>query len=153
MTRWRSVVGYPDYLVSDDGQVCGPQKLLSPSDRNRYPSVMLYRDKKPVRYSVHILMLEAFVGPRPPGYDGMHDDDVSTNNVLSNLSWGTRQKNISQRKHARGERQGASVLTEQQVLEMRELKKHHTTEEIAERYGVHPTTAARAINGKTWSHL
>ena len=42
---------------------------------------------------VHVLVLEAFVGPRPAGHEGRHLDDVRSNNTLSNLAWGTQGEN------------------------------------------------------------
>lgn len=46
------------------------------------------------RYKVHHLILEAFVGPRPPGLHALHGDDDRANNRLDNLRWGSRSENI-----------------------------------------------------------
>lgn len=46
---------------------------------------------------VHQLVLEAFVGPCPDGLEVLHSDDVPANNVLSNLSYGTRSANMQDR--------------------------------------------------------
>lgn len=43
--------------------------------------------------TVHSLVLEAFVGPCPPGMEARHADDNPLNNNLNNLSWGTRSEN------------------------------------------------------------
>lgn len=43
--------------------------------------------------SVHPLVLEAFVGPRPPGMEACHADGNKTNNALSNLRWDTKRAN------------------------------------------------------------
>jgi hypothetical protein len=48
-------------------------------------------DRKQCR--VAPLVLEAFVGPRPPGMDCCHDDGDSTNDALSNLRWDTKRAN------------------------------------------------------------
>jgi len=58
-------------------------------DSQGYPSANLGRHA--VR--VHVLILEAFTGPRPPGQEGRHLDDVRTSNRLVNLAWGTRAEN------------------------------------------------------------
>lgn len=50
-----------------------------------------------VRY-VHVLVLEAFVGPRPsPEHKGLHRDDDPHHNHVSNLYWGTMQDNALDR--------------------------------------------------------
>jgi hypothetical protein len=44
---------------------------------------------------VHTLVLEAFVGPRPPGKEACHGNGQPGDNRLSNLRWGTRSENIA----------------------------------------------------------
>ncbi len=46
---------------------------------------------------VHILVLEAFVGPRPLGLEGCHDDGDPANNRLTNLRWDTPSSNAVDR--------------------------------------------------------
>jgi hypothetical protein len=153
MTSWMKVPGFPAYEVSDDGQVRGHRGVLKPTIRNRYPSVMLYGQCKPKRCSIHTLMLLAFVGPRPPGMQGMHGDDVPTNNKLSNLAWGTPKQNAADRATARGEKSGASKLTADQICEIRKLREQKTLTALADQFGVAHSTIARACNKSTWGHL
>jgi len=47
-----------------------------------------------VRRSVHSLVLEAFVEPRPDGMLGLHRDDVKWHNHVSNLYWGSAADNM-----------------------------------------------------------
>lgn len=107
MTEWRPVVGFEGrYEISDDGQV----KVLAAPGRGRfnedrvlvggkdgpgYRQVMLYagNGNPQVPKRTHIVMLEAFVGPRPEGQFGLHNDDDRDNNTLPNLRWGTRSEN------------------------------------------------------------
>lgn len=107
MTQWRAVDGYQGrYEVSDDGQVralAGPGRgrlnatrvLKIQKNTNGYWQVLLYSGGgvKPKAKRVHNMMLEAFVGPRPPDNFGRHVDDNPDNNQLSNLRWGTRSDN------------------------------------------------------------
>lgn len=46
---------------------------------------------------VHHLVLLAFVGPRPEGTWGLHNDDVKSNNHVDNLYWGTPAHNARDR--------------------------------------------------------
>lgn len=64
--------------------------------RNRKGNVhvTLTRDGVSKSHRVHLLVLEAFVGPRPtPDAVGLHFDDDIWNNRVDNLRWGTRSDN------------------------------------------------------------
>lgn len=108
--QWRPIKGYEDsYEVSNHGRVrsidrviqradgramtCQGQ-ILSTEKAGHYPSAMLRRPGQPgLHHRVHILVLEAFVGPRPGGMFALHRDDNKRNNHLSNLYWGTSSQN------------------------------------------------------------
>ena len=104
------VVGYEGlYEVSDHGGVRSlPRpavdgvrwlkgKRLSPTKIGTggryYYRVKLWRDGHERLVRVHHLVLEAFVGPRPAGHDGLYWDDDPLNNHVSNLRWGTDADN------------------------------------------------------------
>jgi hypothetical protein len=55
--------------------------------------VVLYRNGARRDALVHHLVLEAFVGPQPPGAEGCHWNDDPTDNRLENLRWDTRSAN------------------------------------------------------------
>ncbi|WP_112595832.1 NUMOD4 motif-containing HNH endonuclease [Mycobacteroides abscessus] len=116
LENWLPVSGYPGYEVSDQGRVRSldrqarsrwdtpktlrgkelSQRLIGGSGpEGRYPGCVLYRGGKRRTVTVHTLVLETFVGPRPEGMVGCHRDDVPTNNHLSNLYWGTPAQNVS----------------------------------------------------------
>ena len=96
--RWLAVSGYEGlYQVSDQGRIRslheGAAQLLRPDFAQGYPRVTLYRDGVKRRYLVHLLVLTAFVGPRPAGMEGLHDNDIFTDARLVNLAWGSRSEN------------------------------------------------------------
>ena len=106
--QWRSVPGYFDYEVSDQGRVRSrgryvdtrwdkqrwqPGRVLQQCNQGRYLVVTLYRDKKPKLFLVQWLVLLAFVGPRPEDQEALHFDDDPHNNRLENLRWGTPSEN------------------------------------------------------------
>ena len=94
--RWLPVVGFESYYeVSNRGRVCslgrwvgtrwGPETRWKPAEiltplAGRYPQVTLCTPGGKQRKSVHLLVLEAFVGPCPPGLEGCHDNDDGFNN-------------------------------------------------------------------------
>ena len=90
--RWLPVVGHEGYRVSADGRVLGKSgKILSPVDNGHgYFSVAI--SGAPRRY-VHQLVLEAFVGPRPPAYQARHLNGCRGDNRLENLAWSTPSEN------------------------------------------------------------
>jgi hypothetical protein len=110
--QWKPVVGFEGlYEVSDFGRVRSmerivphatggrltlPMRILVGSKRaqQKYPMVNLWRMNKQHAKYVHALVLEAFVGPRPPKHDACHADGSKDNNSLSNLRWGTRKENM-----------------------------------------------------------
>lgn len=114
--EWRPIAGYEGiYEVSSRGRVrsldrtldqgnCVRQmrgKILSggkrKSPRKRfgaYRTVDLYdHGARSTRY-VHRLVAKAFIGPGGPGLEVCHKDDNGSNNVPSNLYWGTRSQNL-----------------------------------------------------------
>lgn len=107
--KWLPVVGFETlYEVSNLGRVRSldrtwlrngfpvrwpGRELKGWNDGNGYRHVSLTVDGNDHSRAVHHLVLEAFVGARPPGMLGLHWDDDPQNNALENLRWGTRQQN------------------------------------------------------------
>jgi NUMOD4 motif/HNH endonuclease len=99
--RWRPIPGQPGYEVSDHGRVRSLDRVVLRSDgqqrrykgKPRRPAARgkghLWIEFREGARSVHSMVLEAFVEPRPPGMWGCHEDDDPTNNHLPNLRWAT----------------------------------------------------------------
>lgn len=62
-----------------------------------YSVVSLLVGKKSVRYYVHRLMLEAFVGPLPEGHCSRHLNGDASDNRIVNLAYGTMKQNMEDR--------------------------------------------------------
>ncbi|MEC4763792.1 NUMOD4 domain-containing protein [Mycobacterium sherrisii] len=111
--RWLPVVGYEGlYEVSDLGRVKSlartviqtlgdgtlyrrrllPERILKQTQRKGYMRIALWRDGRHKTFSVHTLVLTAFVGPRPPGQECCHLLE-KTNNELQNILWDTPTAN------------------------------------------------------------
>lgn len=108
--RWLPVLDWEDrYEVSDRGRVrsltrrttdrLGRQRtevsrvLSQFVQRTGYVEVILFRQDQRFARRVYRLVLEAFVGSRPDGLQGCHNDGAKTNNALSNLRWDTPSAN------------------------------------------------------------
>jgi hypothetical protein len=177
LERWLPVKGYEGlYDVSDAGRIrsnprvvkrcnSGPYttrtRILRPGISNEmpYPTLRLTDAVGHQRtHYVHVMVLEAFVGSRPPGFDACHGDGCSTNNGLGNLRWDTRTANHADKNEhgtsPRGERHPQAKLSEQDVLQMRRMRASgRVYRDIAADCGVSVMAAHRAINGKNWGHI
>lgn len=73
-----------------------PQCFTGPEGK-QYWTVSLSDFGKPrqswTKRRVHLLVLETFVGPRPHGMFGCHNDGDKDNNRLENLRWDTASNN------------------------------------------------------------
>lgn len=117
--EWRPVLGYEGYYeVSSRGRVRSlPRKvatsrgarvspgrtLKTPTSTGGYLRVDLSRDGISKSRSVHVLVLEAFTGPRPSrGHDACHWDGDPSNNNIENLRWDTKSANMADKmRHGR----------------------------------------------------
>lgn len=105
---------------------------------------------------VHVLVLEAFVGPCPKGQRARHLDDVGTNNNLANLLWGTPKENgedmVKNGNSCKGERQGRSKLRAADVIEIRG-RAISNFEEIGREFGVTGANIRRIVHRQSWRHI
>jgi len=136
-------------------------RLLKPTTAREYLKVFLRIDGVARQVLVHHLVAEAFIGPRPAGMDCAHLDGNPHNNAASNLRWVTRKENESHKvEHGtrlHGERCPKSVLTEDQVREIRAIYEtdppRGTGVRLAEKYGVRRAAISAVKHGRNWSHL
>lgn len=120
--KWLPVVGFEGaYEVSDLGRVRSIPRVILRSDgrlhrrqtgyrvlktpaagSGGYPEVNLGHNGRKRVVTVHTLVLEAFVGPRPPHADACHFDGEPTNNRLDNLRWDSHSANsLDRTRHGR----------------------------------------------------
>jgi hypothetical protein len=146
------------YLVSDAGRVksvLAAGRLVSASLVKGYRSVLLRgADGTKVRRYVHTLVLLAFHGPRPDGFDACHNDGDRENNAASNLRWDTRVANAAdKRRHGTllcGERSPQAKLTASEVTQIRAHRGFLPSAHLAELFGVSMATISAVQLGKTW---
>lgn len=108
--QWRPVVGYEGlYEVSEYGNVRSLDRTvrtsnslrtykgrvlkLHPDHRDYLRAVLSKPGQRPVTRRVHLLVLLAFVGPRPDRLMACHGDGNNRNNHFSNLRWDTCSAN------------------------------------------------------------
>lgn len=168
---WRSCYD-GRYSVSDWGRI--RRDLAAPGARvgrilrqhsvgKGYPGVMLsIGGSHQVMRSVHSLVAEAFIGPRPTGYHVNHRDGNKTNNRPSNLEYVTPTENsrhaarlgLLGRHHPLGELNPQSRLTEPAVQSIRaDFRRGREIKRLAEEHGVHISTVKRVVAGHSWRHV
>lgn len=175
--RWLPVVGFEGfYEVSGFGRVRSLDRTVITSNSARryrgkmlssyvnvgtrgYPFVRLSSPQLRGNYAVHVLVLTAHVGPCPPGQETRHGPAGKLHAAVTNLSWGTRSKNVGMDRlrdgqDNRGERHGNHKLTTEQVLEMR--RRRAEGEELLSLAAAYSTSFQNVSDiclGKRWAWL
>lgn len=92
--KWKQVNGWPRYEISNLGNMCRVVTPYKAGKNHTYLAVSLWdgHGKRHPR-SVHILVAEAFLGPRPAGMVPDHVDGNGLNNREDNLEYVTRSEN------------------------------------------------------------
>lgn len=108
MEEWKPVVGREgSYEVSSLGRLRSLDRVLAYGGRRRRGQLLspwvdpegrahvdLPKDGARFRRLVHQVVLEAFVGPCPPGMEACHNNGDPTDNRLENLRWDTHSGNM-----------------------------------------------------------
>lgn len=94
----------PEYRVSNCGRVQSRKSgewrdIQASKDQGGYTYVNLRLWKKKSKlFRVHVLVMLAFIGPRPPGLYVCHDNGDPADNRLENLKYATPKENSADRK-------------------------------------------------------
>lgn len=148
------------YLCGNDGFVVGPKgRVLK---RSIGPKGYLHVNARPrgqrrTEY-VHVMICEAWHGPRPRGMEAAHEDGMKSNCRPSNLSWKTPKENTADRKthgtYTRGETHAPAKLTEVQVREiLTACEAGESQSKVGRRYGVTQSCISMIVRRINWSHL
>lgn len=129
-------------------------KLLRPGRAsNGYPTVSLQGKT----HTVHSLVLSAFKGPPPEGYECRHLNGNRADPRLQNLEWGTRAQNVADAlahgTQVRGERYRTAKLTDEAARQIRRLRGKVPQSKLAEMFGVSPAAIQAVHDGRTWKHV
>ncbi len=176
--EWRAVVGYEGfYEVSSLGRMRSIDRDVPTTNRYGpyvahwrgkmlthridaagagYAYTSLHRDGRQKKVNVHVLVLEAFRGPRPSSaHEACHDDGDKANAKLSNLRWDTKAGNWADKwRHGTataGEKSGTHVLTEEEVRWI--LESRQSSLALAPVFGCASSTIRAVRLGQNWGHL
>lgn len=174
---WKNIPNtYNLYQASSLGNIRREGRILKQGYNHKgYPRVYLSIKGKKVTVFTHKLVLLAFVGVAPIGYETLHKNSIKTDNNKNNLRWGTRSENIKQtyaegriswfkkhpilarrmwrkRKIRTGEECSNSILSREKVKEIRRMYTTglYTQKELGYMFGVSPVAIHDVIVYKTW---
>lgn len=168
---WKEIEGFESRfkisnfgnIISINGRFKG-EKLLTPGIGKEGYYMTSLRKPGTVRHvRVHTLVAETFI-PIPdflidnPQRCVNHKDGNKLNNHISNLEWVTLADNCYHAlKHGlidnKGIKSANAKLTEADVMQIRELYKTETSEEIATKFNVQRRHITDIVNGVNWKHL
>ncbi len=158
--RWKPVVGYEGiYEVSSTGRV---KRLTSHnpahvglilSQRQNpigYMLVNLSKNDEPETKRIHQLVTGAFLGSPPVNMVVNHIDGNKCNNLLANLEYVTRKRNIV---HALETGLLKRKLSHDDVRKIRELRGTMRNEDIGKLFGIRKNTVSRIHCNKYWYYI
>ena len=185
---FRDIPGWPGYRISANGIVQSlrnsgtvarhPQwKTLKPRLAERgYLGIGLKCHPRRTFIPIHVLILMAWVGPRPEGFHGCHNNGDKLDNRLENLRWDTASENMLDiARHGRlygfqkrirfkpdhrkprlsrmlrGEKKPAAKLS---YVAADDIRRRHAAgvsqSQLAREYGVHQVAVWQVIHEITW---
>lgn len=93
------------------------------------------------------------MGERPEGHVLSRHNDKG-NYEPGNVTWKTLEENSSEKNSARGSKVGAAKLTDEKVLEIRQLQKDgYGIRQLGRMYHVNHKCISSIVNRKTWTHI
>lgn len=171
--RWKQWPENPDYEVSDHGNVRSwlargretgkplTPRLLKPrrDPKRHYTSLSLrHKDGRTASRSIHAVVMQTWVGPRPAGMEIAHLNGVADDNRLVNLQYVTHVENESHKvghgTKALGSTVNGAVLAEWQVAEIKYLAgKGISHGDIGRLFSIGHKAVSEIMSGRNWSHV
>lgn len=163
--KFKEIENFPNYLISNKGEVFSIRygKCMMPTLGNHgYLAITLSDKGKKSTFLIHRLLATAFI-PNPDNLPEInHKSGVKYENNIENLEWCTPKQNSA---HAtslglrtpvslKGETNGSSKLTTDQVIEIKKmLKTSKKYTAIGRLYGITGETVSCIDKGKNWTHV
>lgn len=165
---WRKIPGFPDFSITEYGEVRKdsktrsgfPMQIISMAILRGYCIVNLTDSNgKSRRKTMHTLIAAAFLGERPKNYHVCHNDGNPGNHHRSNLRYDTASANTSDKiKHGTmpyGTRAKSAKLSEENIPKIIKLlaTQKYTQNEIGNMFSVSQRTIWHIATGKKWKHI
>lgn len=166
--EWRTIPGFEDYKVSSLGRIESSRSTQTGYKRkarifnerkpatNGYILISLRADGIQSMRTLHSIVLETFVGPRPEGMEGCHNNGVRHDCRLTNLRWDTTKANHEDSvRHGTHNHSGFELgrkprlfrYTPEQLRWILDNRSVYSKQELSARSGVHLSTVKRMLQG------
>jgi hypothetical protein len=166
----KEIPGFPNYAVTRDGRVWSKPNQLHDGmwripvrcNKSGHFGVKLIGNRESVLRTLHSLVLESWVGPRPCGMVCRHLNGIPSDNRLENLAWGTYSQNnkdtVTHGFHVgfnSGSRHPGSKLTDRDVRMVVYMWRTgiFSQAEIANIYGVGSRCVSKLVTKERWKHI
>ena len=132
----------PDVFVTEDGRVF--RELIPSVDDAGYHQIR----NGELRERRHVLVCEAFHGPRPEGREVRHLDGNPGNDAPDNLAWGTHVQNMQDAvKHGTHYTGSKTTLVQREEIRQRRAA-GESLKGIAADYGISPQRVCDFAKGR-----
>jgi hypothetical protein len=164
------IPGHEGYFVDTDGNVYSQwinkgrhglqkgtdiRKLKGSANKKGHRFIRFTRNSNPIY--IHRLIYETFKGPIPEGLVIRHLNDIPYDNRLENLEVGTVKENVMDSiklgNFPRGQKNGQSKLTDEEVLMIKTLSTSYNKSELGRKFNVNRKTISAILEGRTWKHI
>jgi hypothetical protein len=153
---WRTFSADDRYEISSLGNVrrtdTGRIRALTPIGKRRYLTFVTNRDHEAKMYYVHVAVAQTFFCDIPSGFHVCHNDNVTSNNRVTNLRIDTPTGNALDRRltntHWIGARNPQARLTAEDATEIRTRTEPESI--LAEEFNVSMATIGRIRRGESW---
>ena len=101
---------------------------------------------------VHVLVLEAFDGPRPPGLTARHLNGNPSDNRIQNLCWGTHTEQGHDRiRHGTLKIPGTRKLSASTAASLRREAPSMSYTALGQKYGISKSHAWKIVHNQRWT--
>jgi len=168
MIETKIIPGYENYECDIYGNIYSlnyngtgeRRKMKLKLKKNGYIEIKLFKDGKRNYFLIHRLVMLTFKGESDLQVN--HINGVKADNRLVNLEYCTVSENaihafkLGLRTGFKGGKNGASKLTESQVIEIKTALKNYQrgmNTRLGEKYNVNSDTIGSIGRGETWAHI
>lgn len=168
MIIWKTIRGFPDYEISNDGRVrflggtraFGLQKRIAPPGERKaqphtsgYLQIRLQKNRKGYNRYIHRLVAEAFFKKEQKRKWVNHKNGIKTDNRLENLEWSTVSENALHKTRVllkgAGETHSQAKLNNDDITMIR--KSNLSDKQIAKLLGISRQHVNDIRGGRKWA--